>query len=100
MALKEEPRILHLILKANRIGLVLLGNWESLKAYYHSDTPTPTRPHFLIVPGPSIFKLLQKGCANNSRALFLGGWNICCASQTAAVLNIAHKENLPGEQTH
>jgi hypothetical protein len=40
----------------------LLGNQnKGIKTYAHSDTPTSTRPHLLIVPLPrlSIYKLSQ-----------------------------------------
>jgi len=53
----EEPKILQLDPKAHRR---LTSAWpeEGLKGHPHSDTPTPTRPHLLIVPlpGPSISK--------------------------------------------
>jgi hypothetical protein len=43
------------------VGQSLDGLSFSLKAHGHSDTPTPTRPHLLIVPltGPSIYKAPQ-----------------------------------------
>jgi hypothetical protein len=56
----EELRVLHL-LKTTRRRLATRQHGLDLKAPAHSDTPTPTRSHLLIVllPEPSIFKLLQ-----------------------------------------
>jgi hypothetical protein len=44
-----------------KIGFQATRN-RVLKAHAHSNTPTPTRPHLLIVPlpGPSIFKPWQQ----------------------------------------
>jgi hypothetical protein len=55
---QEELRVLHLHLKAASRILVSRQYYEGLKAHTHSDTPTPTGPHLLIVPlpGPSIYK--------------------------------------------
>jgi hypothetical protein len=44
---QEELRGLHLHLKAAR-RILIPGSWdEGLKAYTHSATPTPKRPHLL-----------------------------------------------------
>ena len=53
----EELRVPRLVPKANRRRLAG-SKEEGLKAHPYNDTPTPTRPHLLIVllPGPSIFK--------------------------------------------
>jgi hypothetical protein len=49
-----ELRVLHLHLKAARMRVS--------QSLFHSDTPTSTGPHLLIVPfpGPSIFKPPQR----------------------------------------
>jgi hypothetical protein len=53
----EELRVPRLVPKANRRRLAG-SKEEGLKAHPYNDTPTPTRPHLLIVllPGPSISK--------------------------------------------
>ena len=59
----EELRVLHLHLKAaTRILASTQLRWESQSPPPHSDTPTPTRLHLLIVPlpGPSILKAPQR----------------------------------------
>jgi hypothetical protein len=58
---QEELRVLHLVLKTNRRRLAPRQLDEGLKAHAHSDTRTPTRPHFLMVlcPRPSIYKPSQ-----------------------------------------
>ena len=55
---QAELRALHLHLKAASGRLTSSQLGEGLKAHVHSDTPTPTGPHLLIVPlpWPSIFK--------------------------------------------
>jgi hypothetical protein len=52
---QEELRVRHLYLKAARSRLA--SRQLGLKAHVHGDTPTPARPHLLIVPlpGPSIY---------------------------------------------
>jgi hypothetical protein len=55
---QEEQRVLQLHLKAaSRILASRQLGWD-LKAHTHSDTPTPTGPHLLIMPspGPRIYK--------------------------------------------
>jgi hypothetical protein len=46
---QEELRVLHLHLKTARRRLTSRYWDEGLKAHIHSDTPTPTRSHLLIV---------------------------------------------------
>lgn len=59
----EEPRVLHLELKAARRRLSsTLGRtsaWD-LKAHPYSDALPPTRPHLQTVPlpGPSVFTII------------------------------------------
>jgi hypothetical protein len=58
---QEELRALHLHLEAaRRLTPTWLGG-GGLKAHSHSDTLLPTRPHFqiMLLPEPSVFKLLQ-----------------------------------------
>jgi hypothetical protein len=75
---QEELRVLHLVPKADRRRLASRKLGEGLKAYPHSDTLPPTRPHLLKVPlaGPSIFKLPQLlyvfGIVKNS--VVIGVW--------------------------
>jgi hypothetical protein len=46
---QAELRALYLLLKAASGKLTSVIYDKGLKAHAHSDTPTPTRPHLLIV---------------------------------------------------
>jgi hypothetical protein len=53
----EKLRVLHLFLKAKRRRLTGRSG-KGIKTHTPSDTPTPIRLYFLIVPlhGPSVYK--------------------------------------------
>jgi len=85
---QEELRVLHLHLEAARSLISRQLGW-GIRAHSHSDTPTQTRLHPLIVPlpGPSIHKPLHylSALVSDSRPQWFCGLQLVIIDLTANI---------------